>query len=261
MHRFGFLLAATLLLALVSATGGAVADDEGAVTLYYEDNAQVELISPAGVRVLIDISNASLLSAPPTEDDILLTTHGHSDHYNKRFVDSFPGQKLTMAAGDLSQDDVEIVSLPSAHNAGDELSAEGATNYLFIIDVAGLRIVHFGDIGQDELTEEQLETLGEVDVAITQFVNSYSHMDLKNMKGFNLMDQVQPRLIVPTHFSSSALDLAAERWTGFVAETWPILIDRSMLVEDETRFLAVGGYVQSAQRRYQWPNWTTAAGD
>lgn len=234
-------------------------EDEGVLTLYYEDNAQVELISPAGVRVIIDVWNHTLLSAPPTEDDILLTTHGHSDHYNKGFIDSFPGQKLTVEAGELSAEDVEIVSIPSAHNVSDKLPEKGASNYIFIVDVAGLRVAHFGDIGQAELTEDQLAALGEVDIAIMQFVNSYSAMDLKNMKGFNLMDQVQPRLIIPTHFSLSALEIAAERWEGFQAQEWPIQIDESMLVEGETRFLAVGVYAKASVNLYEFPDWAADA--
>lgn len=234
-------------------------EDTQAVTIYYEDNAQVELISPMGVRVLIDIANPALLSAPPTEQDILLTTHRHSDHYRQSFIDSFPGEKLTLETGTLSVDDVEIVGIPSAHNASDELPEQGATNYIFIVDIAGLRVVHFGDIGQEELTEDQLETLGQVDIAIMQFVNSYSRMDLKNMKGFNLIDQVQPALIIPTHFSSQALTVAAEKWEGFQTQTWPIQVDETMLIEGQTRFLAVGAYAKASARQYNFPDWTTAA--
>jgi L-ascorbate metabolism protein UlaG (beta-lactamase superfamily) len=230
-----------------------------AVTIYYEDNAQVELISPAGVRVLVDVWNHTLLSAPPTESDILLTTHGHPDHYSQVFIDAFPGQKLTVQTGKLSVEDVTIVSIPSAHNVTDNLPEEGASNYIFIVDVAGLRVAHFGDIGQEALTDEQLTALGEVDIAITQFNNSYSTMNLQNMKGFNLMDQVQPKLIIPTHTALDVLEIVAEKWEGFQTQTWPILVDRSMLVEGQTRFLAVGVYAKASENLHSFPDWATAA--
>lgn len=253
-------IALFMIAALLYPSTWTMGSDDEAVTIYYEDNAQVELISPAGVRVLFDVWNQKLLSALPTENDILLTTHGHPDHYSPAFIDAFPGQKLTVEAGELSQDDVTIVSIPSAHNATTKLPEKGASNYIFMLDVAGLRVVHFGDIGQEELTEEQLEALGEVDIAITQFVNSYSSMDLRNMKGFNLMDQVQPKLIIPTHVSLDALGVAAEKWEGFQTQEWPIQVDESMLVEGQTRYLAVGVYAKASANLYNFPDWTIAAG-
>ena len=43
---------------------------------------------------------------------------------------------------------------------------------------------------------EQLAAIGHVDLAFMQLNNSYSNMDLVNKKGFKLMDQVKPRLII-----------------------------------------------------------------
>jgi hypothetical protein len=50
------------------------------------------------------------------------------------------------------------------------------------------------------------------DVAVMQFENSFSQMDLGNKKGFNLMEQVKPRLIIQTHTSLEAVQGAAKRW-------------------------------------------------
>ncbi len=71
----------------------------GTIKLYYEENAQVELISPAGSRVLIDVNNPDALSSPPTANDVLLTTHNHGDHRRLDFVKSFPGKQLEIKTG------------------------------------------------------------------------------------------------------------------------------------------------------------------
>jgi L-ascorbate metabolism protein UlaG (beta-lactamase superfamily) len=263
MHHLRGLVLMVILLALVlPATWVVGANDPESITLYYEENAQVEIISPEGVRVMIDVFNPTALSAPPTEDDVLLTTHTHSDHYYLKFIEAFPGQAITVSAGELSVGDIEITSIPSAHLPDIEMQDENGSNYIFIIDVAGLRIAHFGDIGQDELTEEQLDALGEVDLAITQFSNSYSAMDLINLKGFNLMDQVNPKLIIPTHFKLDALDVVVEKeWEGFQVQEWPITIDASMLLDDQTRFIAVGVYAKAAANMYEFPDWSAAAAE
>jgi len=143
-----------------------------AVTIYYADNAQVELISPQGTRVLIDVYKPTALSSPATKNDVLLTTHKHQDHVNASFYTSFPGQQLMTKVGEIKVADVAILGIASAHNAADELKPEGGTNYIYVVDMGGLRIAHFGDIGQEALTAEQLKALGKVDIAITQFAAS-----------------------------------------------------------------------------------------
>ena len=226
------------------------------VTLYYEENAQFELISPQGTRVLIDVFNPSALSSPVTEKDILLTTHGHGDHIEGDFAASFPGQQLRIREGEINLPDVSIRGIASAHSASDEFKPEGGSNYIFIVDMGGLRIAHFGDIGQDQLTQEQLDALGEVDIALTQFVNSYSRMSVENKKGFNLMAQVKPRLIIPTHGNSDAdaIKYAMELWEVFATDTIGVSVGKSDL-SDGTQLLVMGEMAHLVQKIYDLPAW------
>jgi hypothetical protein len=195
------------------------------VSLTYEDNAQVELVTPTGRHVYLDVVNPALFSKQPTADDILLTTHLHGDHYYRDFVDAFPGQKLTDTTGKIELPDVTVTGIASGHNSNDPLLESGGSNYIYVAEIGGLRIAHFGDIGQDALTADQLAALGSVDIAIMQFDNSYSGMNATNMKGFNLMDQVKPRLIIPTaHVSMPTIQIAVSRWTGYFAESRTVTI-------------------------------------
>lgn len=84
----------------------------------------------------------------------MLTTHNHGDHYRLDFFNSFAGRQLKVKTGDIKLEDVTIRGIASAHNEGDEPRPEDGSNYIFIIDMGGLRIAHFGDIGQDALTNE-----------------------------------------------------------------------------------------------------------
>jgi len=189
------------------------------VTLTYGEAAQVELVTPSGRHIYIDIANTAALQSEPTADDVLLTTHLHGDHYYSSFVESFPGQQLFTSEGRIELPDVTITGLASAHNSGDPIQAEGATNYIYIIETGGLRIAHFGDIGQDALTPEQLAALGSVDLAITQLANSFSSMSADNLKGFNLIEQIRPRLILPTHSDRATIEIAVGRWPGYYGES------------------------------------------
>lgn len=61
-----------------------------------------------------------------------------------------------------------------------------------------------GDIGQDTLSDVQLKELGRIDIAFMQFVNPYSDYSLENGKGFKLIEQLKPQIIIPTHSSAEA---------------------------------------------------------
>jgi L-ascorbate metabolism protein UlaG (beta-lactamase superfamily) len=222
--------------ALPAASGTA---DDG-VTLRYEGNAQTELQAGGGPRVLIDVYAPDWLSASPAADDVLLTTHTHDDHYVPTFVDDFPGKQLFVCSGRLTADGVKVLGIAAAHSQGDPIKARGGSDYIYVVDIGGLRVAHFGDLGQDRLTSEQLERLGSVDVAVMQLSNSFSQMDLVNKKGFKLMEQVKPRLIVPTHSDAEATKYAAELWPVVFTERDGVTL-RAGDLPAETTLLLMGG--------------------
>ena len=251
-RTFLFLAIFTFLLA---GCGKAAAPKAAGVSLTYEDNAQFELVTSAGRHIYIDVVNPALFLEQPTANDILLTTHLHSDHYYKDFSDKFPGQQLLETTGKIVLPDVTITCIASAHNAGDPLLDKNGTNYIYLIETGGLRIAHFGDIGQDALTADQLAALGKLDVAITQFENSFSGMSAANMKGFNLMDQLQPRLVIPTaHVSIPAMKIAFERWTGYYSESRTVTITADNLPAG-TGILALGNMAAAYNSIYHLKAW------
>ena len=225
------------------------------VELNYGEYAQFEIINPTGFRVLVDINDPEKLSSPVVDSDILLTTHTHWDHFNEEFQANFSGEQLFVQTGMLEAPDFVIQGVASAHNEGDRLLPEGGTNYIYIIDTAGLRIAHFGDIGQKSFSEEQLRELGEIDIAITQFHNLYSDMNAENRKGIHLMGQLQPGLIIPTHANLDAIKLAVSLWNGYFAETTSIQICDDDLTKNETQILILGDIVETMRKYVELASW------
>jgi len=225
------------------------------VTLIYSEYAQFEIISPSGQRVLLDVHDPSKLTHLVVESDVLLTTHTHWDHWNEDFQKAFPGMQLFVQTGVLEAPGAVIQGLASAHNAGDRLKPEGGTNYIYLIEMGGFRIAHFGDIGQKILTEDQLNVLGTVDIAITQINNPYSEMDAQNRKGINLMEQLQPRFVIPTHFNLDTVKLAVAQWNGFSNELPSVQICESDLNQESTQFLLVGEAVETMKKYVDLTQW------
>ncbi|MCP4541618.1 MAG: MBL fold metallo-hydrolase [Chloroflexi bacterium] len=228
------------------------------VTVYYEGFAQFELISPTGRRVLIDVHDPDRLSSPPTEDDILLTTHRDSDHYVSNFARSFPGQKILSEVGEISLPDVTIQGIASAHSAGEVLVPQGGSNYIFIIDMAGMRFAHFGDIGQEELSQEQLDALGDVDVAMILLGGMCS---ASQDNSFGLIEQVQPQLIIPTHTAMPGLERGVEMWDAYCGDPWIYTEDISGIsikpadLSGEIKFLMLGEWGVACKGKFDLPTW------
>lgn len=191
------------------------------VTIVYEEGSQFELWSPGGQRVLVDIAHADRLTSPPTASDVLLTTHFHQDHYTREFIAAFPGKALTVEEGALSAGDVKVRSIAAAHNEGLPIESNGGSDYIFTIDVGGIRVAVFGDLGQDALTADQMAALGTVDVAISQLENSMSDVTAANRKAIAQMNQVHPAVLIPTHIDvMAAAKVAGAEWATASTGSW-----------------------------------------
>jgi hypothetical protein len=225
------------------------------VTLYYENNAQFELVDSAGARVLIDVAEPRNLKSPATEKDALLTTHTyHTDHYNKTFATAFPGKQL-VAAGALNLPGVAIKGIESTHSD----NPNSGKMVIYIVDMGGLRIVHFGGVGQAQFTPEQLVQLGQVDVAIMQLENSASNMNLTNKKAFNLMQQVKPKLVIPTHGNTNMANIkyAIELWKTATVSAGAVTIGRSDLAAGGgTQLLVLGDMAPAYKKIFSLPEWS-----
>ncbi|SFR54588.1 MBL fold metallo-hydrolase [Anaeromicropila populeti] len=165
-------------------------------------NGEVVIVDPTQMpsKEVVDLNPAAIVN-----------THGHDDHVDKKFNDSYPeSQTIKYVKDDINTKDFHIYTILSSHS-GDTIE-EANNNVIAVFEVDGLRIVHMGDIGQTALTEEQLEALGEVDVAFMQFENSYSDMTLKNEKGFKIIEQLNPKIVIPTHYTDKALPVLEEKY-------------------------------------------------
>jgi hypothetical protein len=205
-----------------------------------------EILLADGSRVYIDVTVEKDMSVPPTDRDILLVTHAHFDHYNKDIADSFPGRKIIFTEGTLEGDGWRITSIPSGHNDTDPVSGELATNYLFVIETGGIRIAHLGDLGQFELTSEQLSALGQVDICYAQLENGFSNMSLLNKKGFKLIGQINPRYVFPTHYKERGLEYAIANYPTVTGGS-EMLTLRQGAFPEKTTFILTGD--QSAAYR------------
>ncbi len=224
-----------LVLPLTTNTSGKVMIQTVSKSTTYPYNSYI-ITSVNGENIILDATSMPKKEEIDLNPAAILSTHSHPDHIDDRFFNAYECEKLLYKKGEINTKDFHIYTIQSAHD-GDWIP-EQSYNVIIVLEVDGLRIAHMGDIGQTILTEDQLKELGEIDIAFMQYENSYSNMSLNNRKGFNMMEQLKPKLIIPTHYTNAALPLFEEAY-GTITEVVNVLEIAKEDIPDQTAMLRI----------------------
>jgi L-ascorbate metabolism protein UlaG (beta-lactamase superfamily) len=88
-----------------------------------------------------------------------------------------------------------VVAVASEHDP--QAGTARGPNIIFVLSLDGLRVVHFGDFGQDRLRDEQAEAIGQVDLVMLP-VGGGPTIDAAQAKA--IADRLQPAWVVPMHY-------------------------------------------------------------
>ena len=147
------------------------------------------------VKIVIDPYSEEIgLKLPKLAADIALATHSHYDHNNVRGVGGSPF--IIDGPGEY---EVKGVFIQGVHSWHDEKEGqERGSNTIYTIDVEEIRLCHLGDLGQSELSSEQLEKIGEVDILLMPVGGVYT-IDAK--VALKIMSQIEPKITIPMHYA------------------------------------------------------------
>jgi L-ascorbate metabolism protein UlaG (beta-lactamase superfamily) len=93
------------------------------------------------------------------------------------------------------------VAVASEHDAVAGTKRGPNTIFRFVLD--GLRVCHLGDFGQAQLRDEQRRAVGEVDIL---FVPAGGGPTVGGAGAAELVRLLRPRLVVPMHYRTDAVD-------------------------------------------------------
>lgn len=138
--------------------------------------------------------------------DILTVSHGHSDHYNQKLQTKMKdyARLSYFTPESFSVNDVNVTGVAASHSS-DPVNESRPGNVIYVYEVDGLRIAHMGDMGQDELTADQLEKLGQLDIIFTVMSNETA-FGFATEKSIKIIQQLNPKIVIPTHFSDQVID-------------------------------------------------------
>ncbi len=162
-------------------------------------------LSGAGSSVFIDpFGDVSGLAArgvkfeyPPIADveaDLVLITHEHADHNGAEAITGTP-TVLRSSAGRLEATIGEVLAVASEHDGA--AGTERGPNTIFVFELDGVRVAHFGDFGQAALRDEQADAIGKIDLL---FLPIGGGPTIDADQAAAIVERLQPRWVVPMHY-------------------------------------------------------------
>ena len=149
------------------------------------------------------------LKVPNFSADILLVTHDHHDHNNVRAVKGTP--LLIDGPGEYEVKEVFIKGIPAFHD--DKEGKEKGDNTIYTIEAEGLRFCHLGDLGQKQLTDEQLEKIDSVDMLMIPVGGEYT---IDSAQAQKIIAEIEPKIIIPMHYGLPKLKIKLEEVSKFL---------------------------------------------
>jgi L-ascorbate metabolism protein UlaG (beta-lactamase superfamily) len=152
---------------------------------------------------------------PPIESvgaDLLLVTHEHRDHNAVEAIDGDP-PVLRSTAGRLASPIGEVLAVASEHD--EAAGTERGPNTIFVFELGGLRIAHFGDFGQATLRDEQAAAIGRVDLA---FLPVGDGPTIGAEQAAAIAVTIGARWVVPMHYRTPRVNFL-EPVDGFLERT------------------------------------------
>jgi len=134
------------------------------------------------------------LKLPNLSADILLVTHDHHDHNNVKGIKGTPF--LIDGPGEYEIKEVFIQGIPSFHD--DKEGKEKGLNTIYVIEAEEIRFCHLGDLGQKQLTDEQLEKIDSVDVLMIPVGGDFT---IDSASAQKIIGQIEPKIVIPMHYA------------------------------------------------------------
>ncbi len=147
--------------------------------------------------------------------DIVLVSHSHGDHNNANAVRTLDGKRPMVfdGPGEYEVNGVVITAVNSFHD--DSQGSERGRNIIFHLLFDGLNIVHLGDLGQTQMTEEQVAQISETDILMIPVGGVYT-IDAKAAAG--IVSQLEPKIIIPMHYMLEGVKAGLDPVEKFLKE-------------------------------------------
>jgi L-ascorbate metabolism protein UlaG (beta-lactamase superfamily) len=137
---------------------------------------------------------------PKLEANAVTVSHDHFDHNNASAVSGKPF--IINEPGEYEVAGFSVQTVGSFHDS--QQGAKRGGNLIMKVDTPEFSFAHFGDFGQDELTSQQRQALGGVDIV---FMPIGGFFTVDGAQAAKIVSQLEPRVVVPIHYQIPGLTI------------------------------------------------------
>ena len=162
------------------------------------------------VNIVIDPFDKNIgLNVPRLKAEIALISHQHNDHNNIKAVLGDPF--VIDSPGEYEIKDVFIQGLSAFHD--NVKGKERGEVIIYTIELNGISICHLSDLCQNELTVQQLDKIGAVDILMIPVGGVYT---ISAKEATKIISQIEPKIIIPMHYQIPKLKLKLDKLENFL---------------------------------------------
>lgn len=164
------------------------------------------------ITIITDPFDKSIgLNPPRVGADIVLVSHDHYDHNNLKAIGGEPF--VIEGPGEYDVKGVFIRGVYSFHDTSQ--GEERGINAIYVIEAEDMKICHLGDLGQKELSSNQLDKIGEVDILMIPVGGTYT---INGSEAIQIINQIEPKIVIPMHYKIPKLNLKLDSVDKFLEE-------------------------------------------
>ncbi len=158
------------------------------------------LETKSGTKIITDpyesgsYSGALGYSPINIQADIVTVSHEHADH---NYTQELKEAEIVDKIDKITVKDVEIEGILSYHD--ETKGTLRGQSIIFIIHTEGFKIVHFGDLGTEDIDIEKFKN---IDIAMVPVGGTFT---LNANSATKILEKITPKVTIPMHFKTSKL--------------------------------------------------------
>ena len=172
-------------------------------------------ISSGDLTLVTDpFSKAVGLVPPRMQTDLVVISNIQNSAYNNQ--DSLRGEETFVVDGP-GEFDIKGLYIHGISASGEAKGKLNGFDYttIYAIDFEGIALGFLGSLKQKDLTERQLDDLGEVDIL---FVPVGGEVVCDAEEAVRIVNQIEPRVVIPMHYAQKGLKLPLDKIDLFLKE-------------------------------------------
>jgi len=142
------------------------------------------------------------LRTPDIKADIILSSHGHGDHWDQGTAKSWSKEGTKILKWRNESFDIKGVKIKGVATAHDDQGGRArGMNTVYVFTVDNLTFCHCGDLGHI-LSDEQVKEIGNIDILLIP-VGGVFTVDPTNAS--KIVEQLKPKIVIPMHYYHEGL--------------------------------------------------------